>query len=381
MSFIGKTLRVAGYLTCFLAIIVGLVLSGIPARMGVFRWLTRTVPALYQAQGLVAATVQLPVGYTFQQLEALDLTGQRALVTGANIGVGFGIANMLARQGADVTLVCRSEAKCDAAIEKIRSDPKFHSSNPQIEGMIADVSDLSSVKKFSEEYVARRGRDAALDMLFLNAGIGFTAPTETGAAPLSKDGISFLFATNVVGHHLMFKKVRPLLDRAAAARIVCTSSGGNYQTFEYGVATDLETLNAAPSSMESYGESKLAQILFTQELTRKSGPNSNLYANSFHPGAVKTGIWAKVAWPESWRRVIVPIIDWLQDNVMHDVESGALTGVFLGAAKDEIVRKDIRGKYFHPQVFEMIPNPLHASNLTLQTKLFEFLDELVEPFI
>jgi len=380
MAFIGKTLRVLGYLVLLVAVVVGSIVSGLAGRVGLLRWITGNVPGFQGLQGLFPSTVQLPPGFTFEQLESMNLTGQTALITGANSGVGFGKALLLARQGATVTLVCRTAAKCNQAVEEIKNDAKVQAANPTLDIAVADVSDLTAVRDMVDEYVARRGAGASLDMLFLNAGMVSAPPTEEGRLPLSKDGISIVFATNVVGHHLMYRKLLPLLQRATIGRVVCTSSGANFDTFDIGVATDLDSLNNRPVDWAAYGESKLAQILFTQEVTRRLGSASTIYANSYHPGAVASGIWHKAYWPDELKH-LQTVIMWLRDNAMHSIESGALTGVFLGVATDDLKAKNIRGKYFHPQVLEVEPNPQHATNLTLQTNLYKFLDELTEPFV
>merc|ERR1711959_205781 len=101
-------------------------------------------------------------------------------------------------------------------------------------------------------------------MLFLNAGISGAAKTPEGRIPLSEDGIELVFATNFVGHHLLYKILAPLIKAAGVARVVLTSSASHWDSYEYGVATDLNTLNNAIPSLanEQYGQSKLAQVLW-----------------------------------------------------------------------------------------------------------------------
>lgn len=120
-----------------------------------------------------------------------------------------------------------------------------------------------------------------------------------------------VFATNVVGHHLMYKLLPPSIRRSddlrrVPARVVLTSPSSSYNVpYSYKVATDLETLNGVKVSFGLYGQSKLAQILWARELMARldaegkdrnstGHPSSIVYANAAHPGAVATNIWSKV---------------------------------------------------------------------------------------
>ena len=86
-------------------------------------------------------------------------------------------------------------------------------------------------------------------MLFLNAGIASAGKSESGGNRLSIDGIEMVMATNVVGHHLLYKLIKPLLQKAPVARVVQTASAGNFGSYPYGVATDLQTLNTGNSAL------------------------------------------------------------------------------------------------------------------------------------
>lgn len=243
--------------------------------------------------------------------------------------------------------------------------------------MTLDTSSLKSVKDFSEKF---REKNAALDLLYLNAGLGSAGVEDDGSTPLSEDGIELLFATNVVGHHLLFKVLEPLVMNSKLARIVLTSSAASFSTFkDYKVATDLETLNAVQpkrDGMQIYGQSKLAQILWAKELTRKLGPGSHVYVNAMHPGAVNTAIWQK---NPTIPAPVQKIVTYFRENAMWNAAEGALTMLYLGVATDQLVAKDLRGRYFHPQAHEIV-NPL-ALDEELQTKVWLFLDELVKDFV
>jgi NAD(P)-dependent dehydrogenase (short-subunit alcohol dehydrogenase family) len=241
--------------------------------------------------------------------------------------------------------------------------------------MVADTSSLKSVQSFSRKFLEKYS-DVGLDILYLNAGIGGT-PGEKEA--LSEDGIELRFATNYVGHHLMYRILEPLLLKSKMARVVQISSAASFDTYDFKVATSLETLNAldyGPNNMRTYGHSKLAQILWTKHLTKRLGNNSSIYVNACHPGAVDTSIWDKgVPLPT----IIMNIINYYRKNAMWTAEEGALTQLYLGVATSELAKKNIRGKYFHPQAQEVV-NPLSLDE-ELQKKLWDFSDSLVSKFL
>jgi len=346
------------------------------------------------------------------------LWGQTALVTGANSGVGFDTALALARLGVSVTMACRSPARCEAAAKKIREDEIVlqrakrdrgivdPESASDIVTMTVDTSSLKSVKKFCEEFLARtddgNGSPIPLDMLFLNAGIIFWGDVE-----LTEDGIEKTFATNNVGHHLMYRLLEPSIFRSdemrkTPARIVQTSSAASYAVVHpYKVATDLETLNTEEQlGMGAYAPSKLAQILWARELTDQldartnsrensdANPNSIVYVNAAHPGAVATNIWFTLPFDEMPYGIGTPLKSLLEaftKATMWNCEEGALTLVYLGTATEDLQTKNIRGKYFQPQSI-MIEDHIHASDndpgtKILQEKLWTFLDELVADFL
>lgn len=142
-----------------------------------------------------------------------DLTGRRAIVTGANSGIGFETALALADLGGEVVLACRDEARGQAALEAIRE----RTGNRRVRLEKLDVSSLSDVRAF-----AARRADERLDILVHNAGV---LPNERIESP---DGLELAFATHVAGPHLLTRLLMPALERSEDARVVWVSSGGMY---------------------------------------------------------------------------------------------------------------------------------------------------------
>lgn len=225
-------------------------------------------------------------------------------------------------------------------------------------------------------------------MLFLNAGGVFRHPTLT-CVPQSEDGIEKVFAANYLGHHLLYRLLEPILLKSKLARVVSTTSASCFQSFSYKVATDIETLNGCSEPFDlsdlenlSYGQSKLAQVLWTKYLSgRRLGPNSNIYVNAFHPGLVATEIFEKQTAMKPYSPISDKLLRWMfqTEGVVWTPSEGALTGLFLGAATDRLVAEDIRGKYFHPQSQEVVHSAL--LNETLEDLLWDFSEELVKDFL
>mmetsp|Transcript_24181 Transcript_24181/g.36018 ORF Transcript_24181/g.36018 Transcript_24181/m.36018 type:complete len:378 (+) Transcript_24181:131-1264(+) len=364
----------------FIAITVGIIISPLPKQLGFYRFVaSKHIPFV----GLTPAFHHgIEWQYTFEELYDYcpQIKGQTALITGANSGVGFETARALAKCGVDITMACRNPKRCAAAAEKIKEESKDTGYDNQVVTMTVDTSSLKSVQKFSQEFLAKNDKKA-LDMLYLNAGIGSTGGSSGGTDELvlSEDGIELIFATNYVGHHLMYKLLEPLLLKSKLARIVLTSSAASFDTFEYKVATSIEKLNSATNhDFRLYGQSKLAQIVWAKHLTKLLGENSNIYVNACHPGAVDTFIWEKGDM-EYLPSFVVKFVNYLRRNVMWTTEEGALTQLFLGVATDKLVSDNIRGKFYHPQAQEVV-NPLSLDE-KLQKDLWEFSDALVAKFL
>ncbi|MEJ7831457.1 MAG: oxidoreductase [Nocardioides sp.] len=191
--------------------------------------------------------------------------GRRFVVTGANSGVGFETARILAGRGADVVLACRNRAKGEAAAATIRG---------RVEVRVLDVSDLASVRAFADKV-------GAVDVLVNNAGI-LGVPFGR-----SVDGIELQFATNHLGHFALANLLLPrLTDRVVVVGSQSHRSG----------ELDLDDLDWARRGYQpyaAYGQSKLANLLFLAELQRRlTAAGSTLRVTGAHPGSTATGITA-----------------------------------------------------------------------------------------
>jgi len=205
-----------------------------------------------------------------------DQTGRVAVVTGANTGIGLETARELAKKGATVVIASRSEAKAGSAAEDIKRD----SPAGNVAVMILDLAGLGSVETFADDF---HGRFDRLDLLINNAGV--MMPPESKTA----DGFELQFGTNHLGHFALTARLLDLLLATKNSRIVNVSSSAH----RYGeiVIDDLNWDKRPYKEMAAYGQSKLANLLFTLELQKRLGKTgSGTLAVSCHPGWTSTDL-------------------------------------------------------------------------------------------
>ncbi|BCP32212.1 SDR family oxidoreductase [Mycobacterium intracellulare] len=209
-------------------------------------------------------------------LSVPDLRGRFAVVTGANSGLGFGLAKRLAAAGADVVMAVRDRVKGERAVADIRRDaPQAKLTVKQL-----DLSSLESVAALGEQLTAE-GRP--IDVLINNAGV-MTPPQRQQTS----DGFELQFGTNHLGHFALTGRLLSLLRAAESARVVTVSSLAATQG-----KLDFGDVNAQQGykPMHSYGVAKLAQLMFAVELDRRSRQGGwGLMSNAAHPGLTKTNL-------------------------------------------------------------------------------------------
>lgn len=205
-----------------------------------------------------------------------DLSGKLAIVTGANSGLGFGLARRLSAAGADVVMAIRNRAKGEAAIEEIRATVP----DAKLTIKSLDLSSLASVAALGEQLNAE-GRP--VDILINNAGV-MTPPERDTTA----DGFELQFGSNHLGHFALTAHLLPLL-RAANARVVSLSSLAARQSGR--IHFDDPQFEKSYAPMAAYGQSKLAVLMFARELDRRSREAGwGIISNAAHPGLTKTNL-------------------------------------------------------------------------------------------
>jgi NAD(P)-dependent dehydrogenase (short-subunit alcohol dehydrogenase family) len=205
-----------------------------------------------------------------------DLTGKLAIVTGANSGLGFGLARRLAAADADVVMAIRNRAKGEAAIEKIRATVP----DAKLTIKTLDLSSLAAVAALGEQLNAE-GRP--IDILINNAGV-MTPPERDTTA----DGFELQFGSNHLGHFALTGHLLPLLRAAKDARVVSLSSlAARTGRMHF----DDPQFEKSYAPMSAYGQSKVAVLMFARELDRRSREAGwGILSNAAHPGLTKTNL-------------------------------------------------------------------------------------------
>jgi hypothetical protein len=206
-----------------------------------------------------------------------DQTGKVIAITGANSGLGFEAAKVLAAKGARVTLAVRDPAKGERAAADIRR------ATPQadLEVLALDLASLAAIRRFAETFAATHDR---LDVLLNNAGV-MAIPRRVTA-----DGFEMQLGTNHLGHFALTGLLLPLLLKTPGSRIVTVSSGAHM--FGKVNFADLQS-ERSYSKWGAYGQSKLANLLFAYELQRKlQAAGSAAISVAAHPGYAATNLQA-----------------------------------------------------------------------------------------
>jgi NAD(P)-dependent dehydrogenase (short-subunit alcohol dehydrogenase family) len=213
-----------------------------------------------------------------EALDGVSLDGKTAIVTGANSGIGVETARVLGLAGAHVVMACRSKSSAESVAKDFLVE---RCGTFDVEAL--DLSDLASVRAFAARFAAKK---RPLHLLVNNAGVM--------ATPLGKtaQGHELQVGTNHVGHFLLTKLLRPIIEESGPARIVTVSSAIHPR----GRAARLfETLEADPGyarrtyrPFDAYADSKLANVLFTRQLAK--GLPSSVTAFSLHPGVIATNL-------------------------------------------------------------------------------------------
>jgi NAD(P)-dependent dehydrogenase (short-subunit alcohol dehydrogenase family) len=235
-----------------------------------------------------------------------DLAGRTFLITGGNTGIGLATARALAARGGRIYLACRSRAKGEAAAAALAAE----TSHDQVAFLPLDLADLASVRRCAAGFLAR---DEPLHVLVNNAGVA-------GHRGLTRDGFELQFGVNHLGHFLLTTLLLDRLAASAPARVVTVASDAHYNA----TGIDYEAVRrrtAHVTAMPEYSVSKLANVLFSQELARRTaGRGITTYA--LHPGVVASDIWRRVPWP------VRPLIT----RRMLTTEQGAATSVYCATS-------------------------------------------------
>jgi NAD(P)-dependent dehydrogenase (short-subunit alcohol dehydrogenase family) len=211
-----------------------------------------------------------------------DQGGRTAIVTGANSGLGLSTARELAHHGAKVVLACRNSEKGAAAVSEIESAVP----GAQVELAELDLGSLASVEAFAGAFRARHGAEG-LDLMINNAGVMAPPRRETA------DGFELQLGTNLLGHFALAGRLIGLMQGREDARVVTLSSNAHKMG-----RIDFDDLQSERGykRWSAYGQSKLADLMFTLELDRRlRAAGSSVRSVAAHPGYAATNLQTAAA--------------------------------------------------------------------------------------
>jgi NAD(P)-dependent dehydrogenase (short-subunit alcohol dehydrogenase family) len=269
--------------------------------------------------------ITTPFGFTSTAAEVIagvDLSGRRAIVTGASSGIGVETTRALADAGAAVTLAVRNAE----AGERVAAEIREGTGNGAVTVGALDLSDLSSVAAFAAAW------SGPLDILVNNAGV-----MAIQELTLSASGHEMQFATNHLGHFALALALHDSLAAAASARIVSVSSGGHLRSPV--VFDDIDYAFRDYDPFGAYGQSKTANVLFAVEATRRWAPDG-IVANALMPGGIATPLQRHL--PAHYAEQALEAFR-AAGTDFKSVEQGAATSVLLAASP---LLDGIGGRYF-----------------------------------
>ncbi|KAI9716770.1 MAG: hypothetical protein M1812_005110 [Candelaria pacifica] len=290
-----------------------------------------------------------------------DLTGKVILVTGGNTGLGKeSILQLIQHNSSQIYLAARTPSKAEAAI----ADIKAAVPDASITYLPLDLTSLSSVKEAAETFKSKSDK---LHILLNNAGIMATPMSET------KEGYEIQFGTNHIGHALLTKLLMPTLLKTAEepnadVRIVNLSSFGHNMAPSGGIIYETAKLGKE-GPWARYGQSKLANILFTKELARRY---PSITSVAVHPGIIKTDLYVPTNESSMVMRYGMMVFSGL---FMKDVAEGAKNQLWAATSKDKGI---VSGGYYDP-IGKKSGGSNYAKDGELAKKLWEWTEgELVK---
>jgi retinol dehydrogenase-13 len=253
--------------------------------------------------------------------EWLRLHNHTVIVTGANSGMGLATTVELARKGAHVIMLCRSQPRGELALVEARRQ----SGSERIELMLCDLGSLASIRAFADGFLAKH---KVLDVLVNNAGV-VTVKRQT-----TSDGFEAMTGVNHLGHFLLTQLLLEALIRAPQGRIVNVSSGAHkIGRFDF----DNPYLTRGYSVWRGYSQSKIANIWFTRELAKRLA-GTEVTVNALHPGAVGTniGVDRDTGFGKAVHSLLRPFF--------LTPAQGAETAIYLASSPDV---RAVSGEYFY----------------------------------
>ena len=277
-----------------------------------------------------------------------NLENKVCLITGATNGIGEESAKELSKMGAEIVFVARNEEKGKKLKEEL-----FRASGREATMILANLSSQAEVRRAAEEFLAL---DKPLDILLNNAGIMNRERQET------VDGLEEVFSVNHLAYFTFTLILAEKLKQTKGSRVVNVASGAHQFVKDMNF-DDLQS-EQAYKPMQVYGQSKLANILFTKALSEKLS-NYDVTVNCLHPGFVSTGIGSNN------NKTLWTFLMFLAKPFARKTDKGAETSIYLCCSPDV---KDLSGEYFVDCKIEKISAA--AKSAEQAAKLWEISSEI-----
>ncbi|XP_065869483.1 short-chain dehydrogenase TIC 32, chloroplastic-like [Euphorbia lathyris] len=294
-----------------------------------------------------------------QVTEGIDGSGLTAIVTGASSGIGSETARVLALRGVHVVMGVRNVSAGNNVKDTIVKDIP----SAKVEVMELDLSSMTSVRKFASDFGSA---GLPLNILINNAGI-MAIPFA-----LSKDNIELQFATNHIGHflltHLLLDTMKKTThDSKREGRIINVSSEAHRYSYSEGIRFDKINDQSGYSNIFAYGQSKLANVLHANELTRRFKEDGvNITANSLHPGLIATNLFRHMG-------ILNGVVNAFGKFVIKNAQQGAATTCYA-ALHPQVKGKS--GEYFSDS--NLGKASAQGTDSELAMKLWDFSMNLVK---
>jgi NAD(P)-dependent dehydrogenase (short-subunit alcohol dehydrogenase family) len=301
---------------------------------------------------------------TWAAADVPDQAGKVVIITGGSGGIGQETARVLLSKGAKVYIAARSQEKSQKAIDELKKE----TGNESVFFLKLDLSDLFAIKAAAEEFV---DKESELHVLYNNAGVMYT-PVDK----VTEQGYDMQFGTNVLGHFYLTKLLLPVLTATAknspagTVRVVNVSSLSHYNRAPEGIRWS--SVSPGNNSLEAreklgtiklYGQSKLGNILFSNELARRYG-GEGIVSISLHPGVIKTDL----------TRYLGTLVQRLGRMIAYPVSYGAISSLYAGTAP---AASELNGKYLTTWARVTLPDS-QALDSELGKKMWDWCEEQVK---
>ena len=303
---------------------------------------------------IFAAAYKIALPKTKCVLKRENLSGQVAIVTGANTGIGIWSAKLLAEMGAKVVLACRSLQKAEKAKEWIEENS--HMKGLKLVPMQLDLSDFESVIKFAQDF---EQTEMKLNILMNNAGVGRISSD----VRYTKQGLEETMGVNHFGHFLLTERLLKLLKKEGSKARIINVSALAHMFGSGDFVNNLMGVNV--SGVMQYINSKIANILFTKELQERL-EGTGICTYSLHPGVIKTELTRDLP------SFLKPVQEVIANLFLLTAEEGSFTQVMV--ASDPSLQ-NVCGKYWDDCA---ITEEAHfAKDPALAKKLWRLTEEII----